>query len=470
MSILEIYKEKNQNQEWLEDHFSLADGAHGRMFEYTNTNFRKQNAFMVQFNSFSQVENLPRRDWPRQANHGQEIHKHMVINMIQSKLFKKDVNELYSKTAKGIAYADFINPDIASNEKWLINYLFLLNGYYLNRKNYIVHRVRDDMLGFLLATDGITLNLLVREAKALLAAEQGDIYALLRKDFFYIHSFYNDPEFLIAYLRSTPEEKEELASYIEQNLQSGEFACCISKKYRPSGNFNKAMLLDETKVFLVTLLFAQARDANQENLYRKFPDIFADNVGPIVKKVVLDYLYANREIFDAIFEDIMELEEAQAAIFEDDVTETVQLSKIDLEDVPEDYIDETSEVGRQQIKATFALKKKQARLLSNFTCALENVNNCRPIYFTAKANNRTYLELHHLIPQEFRNDFSHSIEVLANYVTLCPRCHRQIHLAVDRERRHLITSLYHERIPRLRLVGLPLELNEIFEYYKINFN
>ena len=233
MSILEIYKEKNQNQAWFDDHFSLADRSHGRIFEYTNTNFRKQDSFMTHFTSFLEVENVPRVDWPRQVNHGQEIHKHMVMNMIQSKLFKKDVNDLYSKTAKGLLYANFINSNISNQEKWLINYLFLLNGYYFNRKNYIIHRVKEDILGFLLATDGITINLLVNEAQVLLALEQADIYSSLKNDFFFIHSFYNDQEFLIAYLRSSSDEKAELSNYIEGNLRSGDFRCCISKKYKP---------------------------------------------------------------------------------------------------------------------------------------------------------------------------------------------------------------------------------------------
>ena len=83
-------------------------------------------------------------------------------------------------------------------------------------------------------------------------------------------------------------------------------------------------------------------------------------------------------------------------------------------------------------------------------------------------NNKNYLEVHHFIPREFRNDFSYSVEVLTNYITLCPRCHRQIHLAVDRERKHLINALYGERKNRLKLVGLKLDLKEIYEYYKID--
>ena len=342
-----------------------------------------------------------------------------------------------------------------------------MNGYYLNRKNYIIHRVKDDILGFLLSTEGVTLNLLVKSAKALLVSEDG-FSTLVRRDFLYIHSFYNDSEFLTIYLRSSAEEKEELAQYIENNIDDKSYKCCISKKYQPKGNFNKSMLLDEAKVFLLTLLFTQARDVNATNAYQKFVEFFSDNITSVTKKTILDYLFQNKDIFDSIFEDILEFENVSSDVLEDDMTETVQLSRIDTEDVPEEYIDETSEVGRQRIKAVFALKKKQARLLSNFTCALESINNCKPVYFTAKVNNKNYLELHHLIPQEFRNDFSYSIEVLANYVTLCPRCHRQIHLAVDRERKHLINSLYDNRKDRLETVGLKLDLNGIYQYYKID--
>ena len=151
MSILETYIEKNTNEEWFNDHFSLGDGAHGRLFEYTNTNFRKQDSFIAQFEKFLEVENLPREQWPLNPNNGQESHKHVVVPSVQSKLFKKEISGLYTKTAKGVLYENFINTDLPENEKWLINYTFLLNGYFLNRKNYIIHRVKDDLITFLMA-------------------------------------------------------------------------------------------------------------------------------------------------------------------------------------------------------------------------------------------------------------------------------------------------------------------------------
>src|SRR3990167_3919810 len=101
MSILDIYKEKNKNPEWVFNHSSLAEDKVGRMFENTNTNFRTQFAFINAFLKFLEVENKPRNLWPKQKDHGQEIHKQYVVNMIQSKLFKKDASELYSRTTNG---------------------------------------------------------------------------------------------------------------------------------------------------------------------------------------------------------------------------------------------------------------------------------------------------------------------------------------------------------------------------------
>ncbi len=463
MTLLEIYKEKNRNNDWFTDHSSLAKGASGRMFEYTSTNFRTQDTFTDDFLKFLEIENKSRDTWPKQGNHGQEIHKQYVTNMIQSKLFKKDANELFSRTSKGLLYTDFIDLKTPESDRWFINYLFLLNGYYLNRKNYIIDRIKEDLLGYFLSTDGITKDLLIKEAKLLLKATS--FSATIRSHFFYFHSFYNDSDFLICYLRSTSEEKEELASYIEENLKNENFQCCMSKKYQPGGNFNKIMLFDETKVFLLTLLFLESRKVELDT-YKIFFESYDKNISSL-NNDVLNYLYKNRNVFDPIFEDILDLEEIEIVDFPT-ALETIQISQLENNDIAEDYIDETSETGRQKIKAIYNLRKRQARMLGSYKCALETINNCKPIYFTSKTSGKNYLELHHFLPREFRNDFSHSIEVLANYITLCPRCHRQIHLALDRERKHLINSLYSDRKFRLEIVGLKTDLKEIYEYYNID--
>jgi len=466
MNLLEIYKKKNKNKGWFINHSSLGEGENGNMFEYIGTNSRRQESFTHQFLKFVEIENKPREAWPRQKDHGQEIHKQYVVNMLQSKLFKKDKNNLYSRTAKGSLYSDFINSDIKEQERWLLNYLFLSNGYYLNRKNYIIHRVKEDLLGYFLVIDEISEKLLTNEAIKLIKLVDESFSEILRSKFFYFHSFYNDSDFLISYLRAPEAEKEELARYIEENIKTENFTCCISQKYKPGGNFNKNMLIDETRTFLLTLLFIQSKNINSSNIASLFIEKFDENITALDKEELSAYLISNKNIFEPIFEEVLELDDEGLDIPQrDDLIGEIQISEADR---PEDYIDETSEVGRQKIKSIYIIKKKQARMQSNYKCALETINNCRPIYFTARANNKNYLELHHLIPKEFRNDFSYSLEVLANYITLCPRCHRQIHLAVDRERQHLINALFEERKNRLDTVGLGIDLENMYEYYKID--
>lgn len=465
LSLLDIYKGKNEDKNWLEKYSGLAKNKFGRLFEYTNTNFRTQKAFMTDFKKFLEIENKERSEWAKSKKARQETHKQMVVNLVQSKLFKKNVDGLYSRTKKGFLYGDFIKEEMQSSEKWLVNYLFLLNGYYLNRKNYIINRT-EDLLGYLLSINEITEELLTSEIKKILELEKNSFSEMIRRDFFYIHSFYNDSDFLTIYLRSSSNEKEDLAKYIEANRNNKDYKCCISKKYQISGNFNQSMLLDEAKVFLLTFLFIKAEKKNLNNVYQVIIDVYNDDISTLDKNTILDYLYENKDIFDPIFEEILDLD-AEERDLECELIEKVDVVEDRLEDVPEAYIDETSREGKQQLKTIYSMRKKQAKIENNYTCALENINNCKPIYFTAKTNNKNYTELHHLIPREFRNDFSYSIEVLANYVVLCPRCHRQIHLATDRERKHLINALYNERIQRLKTVGLSVDLEKIYEYYQI---
>jgi 5-methylcytosine-specific restriction protein A len=434
------------------------------MFEYTNTNFRTQNSFVGQFKKFLEIENKNRDQWLRNPDHKQETDKQRVVKMLQSKLFRKETDGLFKRTNKGNLYSSFIETNFQDEERWLINYIFLLNGYYADRKNYTVYRVKEDLLNCLLSIEDLTVDLLVSLAKSILISE--NLTQDLRHDFFYIHSFYDDVDFLSVYLKSTASDKEELAKYIENNYRSDSPVCCISKKYK-SGNFNHEMLLDETKVFLLTLLFIRSKEPNLNGIYKFFIGNYNAHISTVDEDVLLDYFLANRKVFDPIFAEVLELEENEMLtsgleVYGDKIIVPAE------KDIAEEYIDETSQEGKQRIKAIYVRRKKQALTISNYTCGLEVINDCKEIYFTAKATKKNYLELHHFIPREFRNNFASSIEVLANYVTLCPRCHKQIHLATDRERKPLIHKLLDERKARLEVVGLKIDRNEIYTYYGID--
>lgn len=454
MTLLELYKVKNNDPKWRNSHSSLASGAHGRLFEYTNTNFRTQAAFGKQFAEFLAVENKPRSQWGHQHHHNQELDKHRVVNMLQSKLFKKEPSGLYKRTAKGLLYSDFVNnsADFDTRSNWLINYLFLINGYYNDRRNYIIARTRD-LLNYYLSVSDQNPEQILAAAKQLLATN--NLNAAVSCEFFYMHSFYDDTDFLEAYQLASSNEKSELADYILANLKANNKQCTVSIKYQRSGNFNHNMLVDETKVFLLSLKIVTAETLSIDNFYSYIIDQYKNYISSeFSHQQVQQFVLKNQDVFGSISQDIIEpSENTETKNLEEQWQNEQQIETFDLTDKAEEYLDETSMVGKQKIKAVYAIRKKQARVLSNYTCALESLNNCKQVYFTAKATGKNYLELHHLIPREFRNDFAYSIEVLANYITLCPRCHRQIHLATDREREALINWLHADRKDRLCTVN-----------------
>ena len=58
-------------------------------------------------------------------------------------------------------------------------------------------------------------------------------------------------------------------------------------------------------------------------------------------------------------------------------------------------------------------------------------------------------------------------EVVENYVTLCPHCHRLIHLGEDVERKPALHNLYIRRKELLHKKGLDISEKELNEYYLI---
>lgn len=469
MTLLETYIEKNKNKEWFERYSGTGKKNSGKFFAYTNTNFRTQKAFIDQFQKFLSVENKPKEDWEVQPDYNQNLDKQRVVNLTQSKLFKKTTENLYVRTVKGLLYDKFIkiafeDDYFSQDERWFLNYLFLLNGYYDNSKNYILNRTQE-LVNYFFSTGEISSKLLISEANLIIQKESFE--EAVKTDFFFMHSFYDDNDFLIKYLRSDSQQKNDLWHYVIKNRLDKNPICCLSQKYKTGGSFDRGMIIDETKVFLLTFLLIKAENKNSDNILRILSSGFNKYISDTNLESADSFILLNGNIFNPIFEDILGL---------DDVTRGIS-SEMEMEDDgnvpasadnPEEYLDETSELGKQEIKRVFSLRKKQAKIESKYECILETTNNCKPIYFTAKATNKNYLEVHHFIPQEFRNDFSYSIEVLANYITLCPRCHRQIHLAVDNERKTLINTLFNLRKERLKQVGLDIEMSTVYQYYKVD--
>lgn len=459
--LLTYYIEKNSIPEWRANFSSGA--AKLTMYAYKGTNGRSLTSMIKIFQNLEEVENKPRSEWPRKDTTGQEIHKQYTTPMLETKLFYRE-NGIFHKTAKGIEYRKFIDTKLGKEEEWLINYLFLLDAFILNRENYLITRSNDIKNIYLKVlpedyVDNVTFDFL-KNSVSIKKFEE-----LVQEDYLFLNSFYRDSEFLKLFYEASNEERLELKKYVLQNHNSQTYNCCISKKYKPGGNYNVNMIKEDAKVYCFSKLISKVKYSNFEQTIKEIIELYS-NYFYFNKNTVLQFSLKNKNIIEPILMNIYNVEELED--YEEEIEQDgkiIDTTNTDLSDRPEPRIDDTTLSGKQQLKAIFTMRKKIARERSNYKCELEEYKGCR--YFTSKSTNQNYVEVHHFIPREFRNIFENSVDVLANYITLCPRCHKMIHLAIDRERVDVIRYIYNKRKGRLVACGLDVELEEIMQYYNV---
>lgn len=86
--------------------------------------------------------------------------------------------------------------------------------------------------------------------------------------------------------------------------------------------------------------------------------------------------------------------------------------------------------------------------------------------FISKNTSKNYTEAHHLIPMAAQKFFEHSIDIPCNIVSLCPNCHRKIHLAQDIEKQKLLSLLYNKRIGLLNKAHIHISIEQLYSFYK----
>ena len=286
----------------------------------------------------------------------------------------------------------------------------------------------------------------------------------MEKDFFFIHSFYDDQDFIISFLNSTEKEKEELRKYILKNREDKKYICCLSQKYKSGGSISGKTFYSEIYIFYMSLLILQNIDNEKENIFRFILEkIIKLQEEDFNIEKIKNILSKNKELFSDIYGTLANKSEEEFYETKDIVESVIEVPQ----DKKVEYLDETNFEQKRKIKQAFNSLKNIAKKEQGHKCIFDgNINNCQE--FTAKASGKNYLELHHLIPKEFRNEFGYSIEVLANYIALCPHCHRKIHLAQDGERNPLITQLFNLRNERLKIVGLEVKENDLKKFYKVS--
>lgn len=113
-----------------------------------------------------------------------------------------------------------------------------------------------------------------------------------------------------------------------------------------------------------------------------------------------------------------------------------------------------------------AVKASKALMLSNYKCEIDSSHQT----FISKSTNMPYVESHHLMPMGRQEDFQYDLDQLANLVSLCPLCHRLIHLGTDDNKEILLRKLYDQRRARLENIGIEISFLELKQVYGISFN
>ena len=456
MNIFDYYVEKNKDSNWVDLYRSTANKNNGKTFLYINTNYRSIYAFIDIFEKFYKYNNLERDQWKINANHGQEEAKQWVVNMAHSKLFKKDGNH-YSLTAKGEAFNEFVNADFDETSQWPILYMFLNNAYFGLKPNYI-NKTCSSVLSALTET-GYSYDEILAAAKEVLNKKDNiSLVELFAKDIFWILSFYKDKDFLYIYKNAAPKEKERLFAFCSSNYTSKTYNDCISYKYKPSGQYAKNTFIDDLRTLFVSLSVARANPLN----LKEYVDAVLSCYGEIYtfkKQEVLDFINAHSDVFQIIYKEAF-------GNTEEDIISDYEYTHRDPKEKPsEEKIDDTTAENEEKIKKMSAVLKRMTKERAGYLCELHDLHDCK--YFTSKESNKNYLEIHHLVPREFSNEFEKSIEIIDNYVPLCPHCHRLLHLATDRERTAALTYLFNKRKDNLSAKHIEVSLKELRAFYGI---
>ena len=103
---------------------------------------------------------------------------------------------------------------------------------------------------------------------------------------------------------------------------------------------------------------------------------------------------------------------------------------------------------------------------ANFKCE----NDTQHETFISVRTGNQFVEAHHLIPMEYQGEFSVSIDVPENIISLCPNCHRAFHNSIALNQENLISKFYEKRSSLFKERDIETTREKIFEYYKTTSN
>jgi 5-methylcytosine-specific restriction protein A len=96
---------------------------------------------------------------------------------------------------------------------------------------------------------------------------------------------------------------------------------------------------------------------------------------------------------------------------------------------------------------------------SNYRCEFNREHQS----FQSPVTGEQYMEAHHLIPLSQQNCTQVSLDIIENVVSLCPNCHKKIHLGLAPDKREMLKTLYKQRPEIVKNYGINLE--QLYSFY-----
>lgn len=108
---------------------------------------------------------------------------------------------------------------------------------------------------------------------------------------------------------------------------------------------------------------------------------------------------------------------------------------------------------------------KRALMMAKYKCEYDH--NHETFYYPSTEIN--FMEAHHLIPMKYQAEFSYSIDVQENVISICPNCHRKIHKSSLKSIKEMAEKLFTgNRKEKLSTRGIDIDLKQLMGYYKNN--
>ncbi len=149
-------------------------------------------------------------------------------------------------------------------------------------------------------------------------------------------------------------------------------------------------------------------------------------------------------------------------VFERYLTDTpVDVSTANIEDEPRDKPNYRS-VNNRKVWSKNPRYASEAVADADYLCEIDIQHK----HFISKFNGMNYVEAHHLIPMQYKEQFDCSLDIHANIVSICLVCHKKIHYGLFKDKKEILDKLFNSRIQRLKAGRISISLDELYNYYQ----